>query len=113
MVIPKAVPEDLKEVAKNWNKIIAGISPLIRAVLANARPSIGNNNMLLLVFTESMDKDFISKEAHIKVIKDAIASVINKEVDIQTKLLTQGKESMDDILDLTKIIKNMTIEYED
>jgi DNA polymerase-3 subunit gamma/tau len=113
MVIPKAVPEDLKEVAKNWNKIIAGISPLIRAVLANARPSIVNNNMLLLVFTETMDKDFISKEAHIKVIKDAIASVINKEVDIQTKLLTQGKESMEDIPDLTKIIKNMTIEYED
>ncbi|MDF2611585.1 MAG: polymerase subunit gamma and tau [Lachnospiraceae bacterium] len=113
VILPKAVPEDLKEVAKNWNNIVAGTSPLIKAVLAGARPSIGNNNTLLLVFTEAMDKDLISREEHMKDIKAVIAKTIHKEVDVQTKLLTQGKESMEDIPDLTKIIKNINIEYVD
>lgn len=112
-IFEKAVSQDLKEVAKNWSSIIAGTSPLIRAYLANARPSIGNNNTLLLVFTESMDKDFISMEAHLKEIKDVITNTIKRQVEVQTKLLTQGKESIEDIPDLTKIIKNMKIEYED
>lgn len=113
VVYEKAISEDLKEVAKNWQNIISKVSPLIRAYLVNARPSIGNNNMLLLVFTEAMDKEFVSQEAHLKELKDVIASVIHKEVEVQTKLLTQGKESLEDIPDLTKIIKNMKIEYED
>lgn len=112
-ILAKAVPEDLKEVAKNWHTILSNISPLTRAVLANARPSIGNNNTLLLVFTESMDKDFISQELHLQELKDVVANTIGKEVEIHTKLLTEGKESINDIPDLTKIIKNITIEYED
>lgn len=113
VILPKAVPEDLKEVAKNWSAIMAHISPLIRSFLANGRPSIGNNNTLLLVFTESLDKDFIAEESHINEIKQSIAKVIGKEVEVQTKLLTQGKENIDDIPDLSKIFKNIKIEYEE
>ena len=92
---------------------MAHISPLIRSFLANGRPSIGNNNTLLLVFTESLDKDFIAEESHISEIKQSIAKVIGKEVEVQTKLLTQGKENIDDIPDLSKIFKNIKIEYEE
>lgn len=113
IVLEKAVSEDLKEVAKNWSKILNTISPLTKAVLVAAKPSIGNNNDLLLVFTEAMDKEFISQESHINELKGAIAKVIHKDVEIQTKLLNEGKEAINDIPDLTKIIKNIPIEYED
>lgn len=113
VILPKAVSEDLKEVAKNWNNIVAGTSPLIKVVLSGARPSIGNNNTLLLVFTDAMDKELISREEHMKDIKAAISKTIHKDVEIQTKLITQGKESIEDIPDLTKIIKNINIEYVD
>lgn len=113
IILPKAVSEDLKEVAKNWNTIVSATSHLTKASLVNARPSIGNNDNLLLVFTESIDKELISQDAHMNELKDAIGKIINKQVDVQTKLLTEGKESIDDIPDLTKIIKNIPIEYED
>jgi DNA polymerase-3 subunit gamma/tau len=113
IILEKAVPEDLKEVARNWHNIVSATSPLVKAYLAGAKPSIGNNNTLLLVFTESLDKDFISKEDHLNDIKSAIAKTIHKEVEVQTKLLSDGKESMDEIPDLTKLIKNVTIIYED
>lgn len=113
VVLRKAVPEELKELAKNWHTIIAGTSYLTKAALMNARPSIGNGGSLLLVFSESIDKELISQENHMNELKTAIAKIIQREVEIQTQLLVQGKESMDDIPDLTKIIKNIKIEYED
>ncbi len=113
IVLQKAVSDDLKEVAKNWTKILNKVSGLIKAYLVNAKPSIGNNNTLLLVFTEAMDKEFISKDNHINEIKEVIGKVIHRDVEIQTKLLNEGKQAMEEIPDLTKIIKNIPIEYED
>lgn len=113
VVLPKAMPEELQEVAKNWHNIVAGTSHLTKAALMNARPSIGNGGSLLLVFSESMDKELISQENHMNELKSAIGKFIQRDVEIQTQLLVQGKENMDDIPDITKIIKNIEIEYED
>lgn len=112
IILERALPEDLKEVAKNWSRILGRVSGLIKAYLTNAKPSIGNNNTLLLVFTEAHDKEFISREDHINEIKEVIAKTIHKEVDVQTKLLSEGKASIDEVPDITKIIKNVPIEYE-
>lgn len=112
-ILPQAVSKDLTDIAKDWNNIVAQTSLLTKAALTNARPSAGNNNMLLLVFQDSMDKDLVSQELHMKELKDIIRNRVQKEVEIQTKLLEQGKESMEDIPDLRNIFKNITIEYED
>lgn len=112
VILPKAIPQDLKEIANNWNNIVMNVSPVIRALLTNARPSISGDNTLLLVFTEEVDKEFIDKEEHLSEIIAAIEKMIHKEVAVRTKLIHQGQDSMDDFPDLTKIIK-MNIEYED
>lgn len=112
-ILPKAISSDLTEIAKDWNNIVAATSLLTKAALTGARPSVGNNNMLLLVFQDSMDKDLVSQELHMKELKDIIRKRVQKEVEIQTKLLEQGKESIEDIPDLRHIFKNVTIEYED
>jgi len=112
-ILPQAVSKDLTDIAKDWNNIVAGTSLLTKAALTNARPSVGNNNMLLLVFEDSMDKELVSQELHMKELKDIIRKRVQKEVEIQTKLLEQGKESIEDIPDLRHIFKDITIEYED
>lgn len=111
--LPQAVSKDLTDIAKDWNNIVSQTSRLTKAALTNARPSVGNNNMLLLVFQDSIDKDLVSQELHMKELKEVIRKRVHKEVEIQTKLLEQGKESMEDIPDLRHIFKNITIEYED
>ncbi|ROR23625.1 DNA polymerase-3 subunit gamma/tau [Mobilisporobacter senegalensis] len=112
IILPNAIPEDLKEVAKNWNSIVMNVSPVIRALLTSARPSINGDNTLLLVFNEEVDKDFIDNEERLREITNAIEKMIHKQVIVRTKLINQGQESMNDFPDLTKIIK-MNIEYED
>lgn len=112
-ILPSALSEDLTLIAKDWNNIVAQTSLLTKAALTAARPTVGNNNRLLLVFEDSMDKALMEQELHMKELKDIIAKRIQKDVEIQTKLLEQGKESMEDIPDLRHIFKNITIEYED
>lgn len=111
-ILPDAIPEDLKKVASNWNGVMMNVSPAVRALLTCARPSIGSDNTLLLVFEEEVDKEFIEKEEHLNEITNAIEKMIHKEVTVRTKLIHQGQESMNDFPDLTKIIK-MNIDYED
>lgn len=112
VVLPKAVPEDLQKVAKDWKNIIMQVSAPIRVLLMHAKPSIGGESTLLLVFNEAVDKAFIDREDHMKELMDTIQKVTKKDIHIQTKLIHQGKESMNDFPDLTKIIK-MNINYED
>jgi DNA polymerase-3 subunit gamma/tau len=110
--LEKALPDDLQMVVKNWKVIINKASGSMKPMLTNARLSVGNDNQLLLVFTEAVDKDFVDKEEHIEELQTVIRNEIRKEVRIFTKLIDNSKEKQDDFPDLTKIIKNIEVEYE-
>lgn len=112
VILPKAISEDLQAIAKDWRTILTKMPPLVRIVLISARPTIGNNNQLVLLFENQIDKDIVDDEGHKTEIVKAIADVIGKEVEIHTKLVNEG-ESISDFPDLTKIIKKVPIEYVD
>lgn len=111
--LPKAVPEDLKLVAKNWSNIIASTTGITKVSLGNARPSIGNNNTLLLAFSDEWDMEALKKESHMQELKSAIARFVPKEIEVTTKLISGDKETAEEAFDLRRIIKNIDIEYED
>ncbi|SHO53831.1 DNA polymerase III subunit gamma/tau [Anaerocolumna xylanovorans] len=111
--LPKAVPEDLKLAAKNWSNIVAATTGITKVSLGNARPSIGNNNTLLLVVTDEWDLEALTKEAHMQELKSAIARFVPKEVEVTVKLITADKDTAEETFDLRRIIKNIDIEYED
>ncbi len=111
-IYSKALPEDIAQVAKNWSKISSQFSGYLKAALSGVKPSVGTQNELLLVFTESFDKDFVAQEEHIEEIKKVILSQIQKEVEIQTVLASTQKE-VNLYPDITKIIKNVPVEFVD
>ncbi|MBE5960241.1 MAG: DNA polymerase III subunit gamma/tau [Lachnospiraceae bacterium] len=112
LILPKAVSEDLKMVAAQWRNILSNMPPLVRTVLITTKVVPGSDNQLMLVFDNEVDKRVIDADNHMEDVKNAIAKVIGKEVAIQTKLVNEG-ESLNDFPDLTKIIKNVPIEYVD
>ena len=112
MNYPKALPEDIAEVAKQWSQISAKLPSYLRIPLNGVKPSVGSQNELLLVFTESFDKDFIAQEEHIEEIKKIILSQIQKEVEVQTVLASTQKE-VNLYPDITKMIKNVPVEFVD
>ncbi len=112
MNYPTALPEDISEVAKNWSQISAKLPGALKSSLYNVRPSVGEGNELLLVFTEGFDKDFIDQPEHIEVIQGAIRSQIQKEVTVKA-VLAKSRQEMNLYPDITKMIKKVPVEFVD
>lgn len=113
-ILPQALPDDLKELVAKWKNIVAQIgrkAPALQMVLNDATLSIDDNQGLVIVVTDELDKNLIERENHMELIKDTLASMINKQVQITTRYLNPEQESLDEVPDLSKLIK-MPIQYE-
>jgi DNA polymerase III subunit gamma/tau len=114
VVLPEALPEDIKEAAKHWKSIVTQMgrkAPALGSVLTGATLSIDNGNNLVIVVTDQIDKELIERESHILLIKEAYAQLLNKQVPISARFLDKNKERIEEVPDLTKLIK-FPIEYE-
>lgn len=111
-VLQQAVPEDLQQVAKNWDRICGSLSGSVRALLKEAIPSVGEGNSLLLVFHNDIHYGMFDSEEHITELKDAIERQIQKEIQIKLQLVNPNETKREDLPDLSKLSK-MTIEFED
>jgi len=109
---PKALPEDITEVAKNWQQIASHLPGSVKVSLSAARPSVGEGNQLLLVFTEAFDKEFIEQGDHLEIIKNTIRARLQKEVEVQAVLATSQREA-NMYPDITKMIKKVPVEFID
>lgn len=114
VILPEALPDDLKEAAQNWKGIVTQVtrkSPALGSVLQGSTLSIDGSQGLQIVVTNSLDKDLIERENHLQLIKDTIAQMLHKQVQINTRYLDKSKERLDEVVDLTKLIK-VPIQYE-
>ncbi len=112
-ILPDAVPEDVKEAATKWRNIVTQISkksPSLGIILNSVTLSV-DGNALLLVVKDPYDKDMLDRENHMQLIKDTISQLIQKKVQINTRYLDRNKDKMNEVPDLSKIIK-VPIEYE-
>lgn len=109
---PAAIPEDLRQAAENWPIILGMLPPSLRSMMNTARPGIGEDNTLLILFGDEMEKDYAARDGHIADIEKAIAERLQKEVKVQVRYINQGHEAGEHFADLTKLI-NMKIDYED
>ena len=110
--LPKALAEDIAEVAKNWGRISSKLPGAIKMPVSSARPSVGSNNEFLLVFNEGFARDFINQPEHLEEIKKTIAAEIGKEVEVSTVLAANHKESSL-YPDITQIVTKVPIEFTD
>ena len=109
---PKALPEDITEVARNWQQISSKLPGSLKVSLSSARPSVGEGNQLLLVFMEAFDKEFVEQGDHLEVIKNCIRAQIQKDVEVQAVLATSQREA-NMYPDITKMISKVPVEFID
>ena len=103
--LPKAIPEDIQQVIKNWKAIQAEIGGITKMYLAKAVPSLGNNNDLLLVFDDEIAYEYLNENRSncVDALKEIIAKRIGKEIEITLRKNESGlsaKESVPDLRDL-------------
>ncbi len=110
-VLQKAMTKDLEMVAKDWRRILENTSSLVRTVLISARPTIGPDNTLLLLFDNPVDKDVAERERHVLELKKAIQKSTGTDMNIRYGVMSREKEKQQEYPDITKLFKNIPIQY--
>ena len=103
--LPKAIPEDIQQVIKNWKSILSEIGAITKTYLAKAVPSLGNSGELLLVLDDENAFAYLSENRSgcVDNLKDIIAKRIGKEIEVVVRKNENGlsaKESVPDLRDL-------------
>lgn len=110
--LPAAVPEDIKEIVKNFRPIANESSPMLRNFLKKARLSLGGDNRLLIVMPDSLDAEAIGKSERRRELEELIEKRIGKKAEVEVRYIEEGRHFEDTFVDIEKKI-NMEITVED
>lgn len=110
--LPKAIPEDVQQVVRNWNSILEGLSGMLKNYLRPAHLSLGGESQLLIVLDDEVAEGIVNSDLHRQELKDAIAAKIGKEVEIRIQLNQTNRPFEESFPDIGKLI-NMEVTIED
>lgn len=111
-VLPQALNEDVKMVAKNFRMIADNASPMMRTYLKKARLSAGENNRLMIVLPDEVSAGFVARQEHKDEIIRLIEEKIGKTMDVDVRQVEEGRRFEDSFVDIEKVI-HMDITVED
>lgn len=102
--IPKALPEEIREIAAGWRGIVEDASGLLQACIRRGKISLGDKNQLLLVFEDEFAYERACREDSIAELKELIARRFAREAEIEMRLNQEGRRFEDSFIDLEKLI---------
>ncbi len=111
--LPKAIPEDIRQVVQGWKSIISETGGITKQYLNKAIPSLGKAGELLLVFDDPNAYEYLNedKAGCITELKKRIAERIGKEIEVALRKSEEGKSAAETAPDLRALI-NFDIEEE-
>lgn len=111
--LPKAIPEDIKQVMKNWRSVISEMGGITRQYLNQAVPTLGPAGELLLMFDDANAFAYLNdnKAGCIDHLKEMITQRCAKQVEVQLRLNEGGRGAANTVPDLRQLI-NFDIEEE-
>lgn len=111
--LPKAIPEDIKQVMQNWRSVISEMGGITRQYLNQAVPTLGPTGELLLMFDDANAFAYLNdnKAGCIDHLKEMITQRCAKQVEVQLRLNEGGRSAANTVPDLRQLI-NFDIEEE-
>ena len=112
--LPKAIPEDIKQVMSSWSGILSQLTGITRTYLKKAVPTLGEGSTLILAFEDANAYTYIEENRSNcqDEFRAAVAERLGKEVEILVKLNDTGTPSGEIYPDLRQLI-NFEIEEDD
>ena len=120
--LPKSVPDDVKAVVTNWRRVVSELGPGEKSFIGNAKPSLGPDGDLLLVFSNSICKEHYETtdeqtiehiNANYQFLKDTIEGIIGKEINIKIELAKDEIHYKSDFPDLLSMFEGVQVIEED
>ncbi len=115
---PESVPEDIKKVAQNWNRVVEKTPYPQKGYIKRAFPSPGNSGELIVAFEKNTDKVFYTEgshhEDHYQELVETISDVAGAEVRVRLEVNKQPDSSEGtDFPDIRKLFgSEIKIEFE-
>lgn len=105
--LPKAIPEDIQQIIKNWKSILSEIGAITKTYLNKAVPSLGSAQELLLVLDDANAYEYLSENRSdcITTLKEIIAKRIGKEVEVSVRKNETGRSAKESVPDLRDLIQ--------
>ena len=114
--ILKALPEEVMQVVQHWDEITRKIEEPTRHILESSKPAMAEGTRINLAFSDDFNYHFMKDfEEHINLLKNAVFSVINKDVDFNVIYAGELKNSQsEEIVDLRELVNSaVEIEYDE
>lgn len=111
--LPKAIPQDIQDLVKNWELVLGDLGGLPRNYLKQAHLSLGGGNVLLIVLEDTVAVAFLNEEEHLNEIREAIEKNTGKQVEISIVANETGQTFQDVYADLKQLIQMDIVVEED
>lgn len=111
--LPKALPEDIKQVLFGWNEILHAYGSPGNIYLSYAKRLVSEEGALVLQFTQQNDEAFfvMNDAAELSNLKQVIENIIGKEITIETKVVEECVDRQSD--DIMQFIHFDGVEIKD
>jgi len=97
--LPAAVPEDIKKIAANWPSIVDRAEGYLKSELKRTTISLNDANQLMVV-AEGMTADYFQSEEHKAQLKNLLAQVVGKDVEIAFEKAASKREQEESYINL-------------
>lgn len=114
--LPKAIPEDIENIVKNWHMIASDAPTHIKMYLKKARLSLAGDNRLMIVMDNEAAYNQLNNPQNRKCLEDMISNFLQKEVSVDIRSMSKGSRFEESYVDLEQIMNreiNMEIEEEE
>ena len=110
--LPKALPEEIQMVVERWHQIIHNASGMVQTFLKNVKLSIAGTDTLLIVFKDGLSYEYFQREEHKEELKQLISDQIQRQINLEIRLLAEGRKFEQDYADIEQCI-HMEVTIED
>lgn len=111
--LPKAIPEDVKQIVSKWPAITGSADNPMRTYLKGANLSLGGDNRLILVLEDGIASDYFTQTPqHKEQLELLLSEFSGKEIQVNLQTVTTKEEFENNYVDLSKAI-HMDIEMEE
>lgn len=111
--LPKAIPEDVKQIVAKWPTIVGSAENPMRIYLKSAKLSLGGDNKLMVILEDGIPSDYFAQHPENKQQLEALLSdFAGKEIEVNIQTVRGQQEFEQNYVDLSQIVR-MDIEEEE
>ncbi len=110
--MPKALPEEIKDIVSKWPAIVATSDGFLKNRLKHAKLSLSTDDKLLLIVEDGISSDYFNLEGKKQEVEELISGYMQRQVEVTIQSISPDRDFADEYVDLSQFIMT-EIEEED